>query len=168
MAMPRRQPQIVAIKILLPRGSPGLIERPRLIGLLPQVETRHVVVDEAGPGFGKTSLAITWAEDLQQAGHSVPWLALNPDENEPTRFKFYVACVLQTACNGIGAAVVDMISDISLAPPKKLHMQLFAMICRDLADLARLAPPALQCSGHATASDIPVRSARANKEVPIR
>ena len=60
--------QLLATKILPPRCAPGLIDRPRLLDLVAQVQTKQVAVIKAGPGFGKTSLAVAWAERLQQSG----------------------------------------------------------------------------------------------------
>ena len=71
---------------------------------------------KAGPGFGKTSLAVAWAERLQQSGKSVAWLALDADDDEPTQFLFYVSHALGRANDGVGKAALDFISDVSLVP----------------------------------------------------
>jgi LuxR family transcriptional regulator, maltose regulon positive regulatory protein len=108
--------QLLATKILPPRCAPGLIDRPRLLDLVAQVETRQVAVIKAGPGFGKTSLAVAWAERLQQSGKLIAWLALDADDDEPTRFLFYVSHALRRASGVVGKAALDFISDISLVP----------------------------------------------------
>ncbi len=81
-----KQPQLLATKILAPRGAAGLIERPRLLGMTAQLEEKQLVVIKAAAGFGKTSLALAWADDLRRNGNSVAWLELDPDDNEPTDF----------------------------------------------------------------------------------
>jgi LuxR family maltose regulon positive regulatory protein len=83
--------QLLATKILPPRCAPGLIDGPRLLDLVAQVETKQVA------GFGKTSLAVAWAERLQQSGKLIAWLALDADDDEPTRFLFYVSHALGRA-----------------------------------------------------------------------
>jgi LuxR family transcriptional regulator, maltose regulon positive regulatory protein len=108
--------QLLATKILPPRCAPGLIDRPRLLDLVAQVETKQVAVIKAGPGFGKTSLAVAWAERLQQSGKLIAWLALDAADDEPTRFLFYVSHALGRASGGVGKAALDFISDISLVP----------------------------------------------------
>ena len=108
--------QLLATKILPPRCAPGLIDRPRLLDLVAQVETKQVAVIKAGPGFGKTSLAVAWAERLQQSGKLIAWLALDADDDEPTRFLFYVSHALRRASGVVGKAALDFISDISLVP----------------------------------------------------
>jgi LuxR family transcriptional regulator, maltose regulon positive regulatory protein len=69
----------------------GLIDRPRLLDLVGQVQAKQVTVIKAGPGFGKTSLAVAWAEQLQKGGKLIAWLTLDDDDDEPTRFLFYVS-----------------------------------------------------------------------------
>ena len=50
--------QLLATKILLPRCGPSLIDRPRLVGQLEQVQAKQVSLIRAGPGFGKTTPAV--------------------------------------------------------------------------------------------------------------
>jgi LuxR family maltose regulon positive regulatory protein len=65
-----KQPQLLATKILPPRSAAGLIDRPRLLGLTAQLEEKQLVVIKAAAGFGKTSLALAWADNLRQSGNS--------------------------------------------------------------------------------------------------
>jgi ATP/maltotriose-dependent transcriptional regulator MalT len=108
--------QLVATKILRPRCPPGLIERARLLALADQVRAKQVAVIKAGAGFGKTSVAAGWAERLQQSTGSVAWLSLDADDDEPTRFFFYVSFALRGACDRLGEAAISLISDVSLVP----------------------------------------------------
>jgi hypothetical protein len=71
--------QLLPTKILPPHYAPGLINRPRLLDLIGQVEAKQVTVIKAGPGFGKTSLAVAWAEQLQKSGKLIAWLTLDND-----------------------------------------------------------------------------------------
>ena len=103
----------------------------RLRDLIAQVQTKQVAVIKAGPGFGKTTLAVAWAEQLQQTGKSIAWLALDDDDNEPTRFLFYVSHALRRALDGVGEAAIDLISDISLAP----FSTIVSTWINDLADI---------------------------------
>jgi ATP/maltotriose-dependent transcriptional regulator MalT len=48
-----------------------------------QFHAKQLVVIKAGVGFGKTSLAVAWEEQLQRSGHGVAWLALDGDDDEP-------------------------------------------------------------------------------------
>jgi LuxR family maltose regulon positive regulatory protein len=62
-----KHPQPIATKVLPPRCA-GLIERPRLLELVTQVPTKPLSVIKAPAGFGKTSLAVAWADRLLQSG----------------------------------------------------------------------------------------------------
>jgi len=108
--------QLLATKILPPQCAPGLIDRPRLLDLIAQVQAKQVAVIQAGPGFGKTSLAIAWAERLQKSGKSIAWLTLDADDDEPTRFLFYVSHALRRASDGVGESAIGLISDVALVP----------------------------------------------------
>lgn len=114
------QPQLLATKILRPRPAAGLIERPRLFDLVSQVQAKQLTIIKAGAGFGKTSLAVHWAERLQQSGNVVAWLALDAEDNEPARFLFYLSRSLQRASNGLGEEVVDLVREGSLALPRTI------------------------------------------------
>ena len=126
-----KQPQLLATKFLPPRGSAGLIDRPRLVGLTAQLQEKQLTVIKAAAGFGKTSLALAWADDLRQSGNSVAWLALDPDDNEPTRFLFYVAHALRRGCNGVGEAVISQISEFFFLVPVNT---IVATLINELAD----------------------------------
>jgi LuxR family maltose regulon positive regulatory protein len=104
--MAGNQPEFLTTKVLPPRRTPGLIERPRLLSLTDQLAMKQFAVIRGGAGFGKTSLAAAWAERLRQSGHAVAWLALDADDSEATRFLFYVAQALRRAC-GAGEASIQ-------------------------------------------------------------
>jgi ATP/maltotriose-dependent transcriptional regulator MalT len=61
--------QLLATKILTPKCGPVMIDRPRLLDVLTQVESKQVAVTKAGPGFGKTSPAVAWVEHLKRAAN---------------------------------------------------------------------------------------------------
>jgi LuxR family maltose regulon positive regulatory protein len=91
-------PLLLATKVLPPRLSPGLIDRPRLFDLAAQAENRRLTVIKAPAGFGKTSLAITWLNRLRASGAHVAWLSLGDEDDEPARFLHPLAQALQHAC----------------------------------------------------------------------
>jgi LuxR family transcriptional regulator, maltose regulon positive regulatory protein len=113
------RPQIIATKILLPRCT-GLIERPRLVDLAIQVQTKRLSLIKAPAGFGKTSLAVGWADRLARNGNSVAWLSIDASDNQPTQFLFYVAHALQRACEELGRAAIDLILETSLISPRAI------------------------------------------------
>jgi len=125
-----KQLQLLTTKVLVPRSLAGLIERPRLLGMIDQVQAKRLTLIRGGAGFGKTTLAIAFAERLEEMGHPVAWLALDPDDNEPARFLRYVAEALQQAC-GVGEASIRLLSDISLAAPATI----VASLINELAEV---------------------------------
>ena len=126
-----QQPQLLATKILPPRHAAGLIDRPRLFRPIDQLHAKQLTVIKAGAGFGKTSLALSWAERLKQAGNLVAWLALDTDDDEPTRFLFYVSQALRRACASVGESAIRLLSDVSLAPLNTI----VSTLINDLADV---------------------------------
>jgi LuxR family maltose regulon positive regulatory protein len=92
------RPNFLATKILRPRRSSGLIERPRMLTLLDQAQVKSLTVIKAAAGFGKTNLLAL--------GHAVAWLSLDEDDNEPAQFLFYVAHVLRQACDGLAKPAI--------------------------------------------------------------
>jgi ATP/maltotriose-dependent transcriptional regulator MalT len=113
------RPQIIATKILLPRCT-GLIERPRLVDLATQVPTKRLSVIKAPAGFGKTSLAVGWADRLVRNGNSVAWLSIDAGDNQPTQFLFYVSHALQRVGEELGRAAIDLILETSLISPQAI------------------------------------------------
>jgi ATP/maltotriose-dependent transcriptional regulator MalT len=82
-----KQLQFLATKVVPPRCQ-GLIERPRLLGMISQLSGKRLAVIRGPAGFGKTSLAAAWMQELQRAGNAVAWLTIDPDDDEPTTFVF--------------------------------------------------------------------------------
>src|SRR5258707_883808 len=91
----------LATKVVPPR-CPGLIERPRLVDATSQLSEKRLAVVKGPAGFGKTSLAVTWLQRLQQSGNAVAWLTIDTDDDEPAIFLFYLAHALHHACEGGG------------------------------------------------------------------
>ena len=111
-----RPPQAIATKVLPPRCV-GLIERPRLLELVTQVQTKRLSVIKAPAGFGKTSLALAWAAHLAQSGNSVAWFSIDVNDNQPTQFLFYLSHALQHAHDGVGSPAIDLILETSFISP---------------------------------------------------
>lgn len=126
-----KQPQLLATKIVPPASAGGLIDRPRLLSLITQARTKQLTVIKGGPGFGKTALTVAWANRLQKSGSAVAWLALDKEDDEPTRFLFYVCHSLRRACQGVGEAAIGLILEASLVQPHTI----VSMLINDLADV---------------------------------
>ena len=125
----RRLP-FLATKIV-PARPAGLIARPRLLAILSELPGKRVGVIKAPAGRGKTSLAAAWAEQLGQNGNSVAWLTIDSDDDEATRFLFYVSQALQHACQGVGLGATELILENNLIDPQAV----LSSLINDLAEL---------------------------------
>jgi LuxR family maltose regulon positive regulatory protein len=125
-----KQLYFLATKVVAPRYQ-GLIERPRLLDVASQLSGKQLAVITAPAGFGKTSLAATWLERIRQSGHAVAWLTIDTDDDEPATFLFYIAHALQRACDGVGAAAINLIQESFLINPRAI----VSTLINDLADV---------------------------------
>ena len=69
----RKQLEFLATKVVPPRCE-GLIPRPRLLDMVSQLSGKRLAMIKASAGFGKTSLAAAWSQELRQNGDAVGWL----------------------------------------------------------------------------------------------
>jgi LuxR family maltose regulon positive regulatory protein len=122
--------RFLATKVVPPRCQ-GLIERPRLLGLTSQLSEKRLAVVKAPAGFGKTSLAVTWLQRLEQGENAVAWLTIDSDDDEPPAFLFYVCHALQRACDKVGAAAIGLFQESFLINPRAI----VSTLINDLADV---------------------------------
>ncbi|HEY2023741.1 MAG TPA: LuxR family transcriptional regulator, partial [Paraburkholderia sp.] len=93
-----------------------LIARPRLVGLAERAANTRLTVIKAPAGFGKTSLALSWLDQLRASGAQVAWLSLDTEDDEPARFLNYLAHALRHACEKVGAAAISLTADAVFVP----------------------------------------------------
>lgn len=84
---------LVQTKLILPPKQTDLVPRQRLINRLNASTDCRLLLFSAPAGFGKSTLAATWARQRQR---SVAWLALDELDDEPLRFWRYVTAALAT------------------------------------------------------------------------
>ncbi|MDM0015273.1 LuxR C-terminal-related transcriptional regulator [Variovorax sp. J22P168] len=72
----------------LPTGRvpPRLVARERLLARLVDERRRRCLVVTGPAGSGKTTLLAAWRQALVPLGFEVAWVALTPEDNEPSRF----------------------------------------------------------------------------------
>jgi LuxR family transcriptional regulator, maltose regulon positive regulatory protein len=116
---------------ILPARFAGLVARPRLLTVLSELPAKRLAVIKAPAGFGKSSLAAAWAEKLEQSGHYVGWLTIDSDDDEATRFLFYVAQALHHACPDVGAGAIALILENNLIDPAAI----LSSLINDLAEI---------------------------------
>jgi len=120
----------LATKIVPPRFR-GLVARPRLVAVLSELPAKRLGIIKAPAGFGKSSLAASWAEALEQNGNGVAWLTIDSDDDEATRFLFYVSQALHHACPEVGADAIELILENNLIDPTAI----LSSLINDLAEL---------------------------------
>ena len=120
----------LATKIVSARFR-GLVARPRLLSILSELPAKRLGVIKAPAGFGKSSLAATWAEKLEQSGNCVGWLTIDSDDDEATRFLYYVSQALHHACPDVGAAAIGLILENNLIDPTAI----LSSLINDLAEV---------------------------------
>jgi LuxR family maltose regulon positive regulatory protein len=125
----RRLP-FLATKIV-PARPAGLVTRPRLLAILSELPAKRLAVIKAPAGFGKSSLAAAWAEELEQSGNCVAWLTIDSDDDEATRFLFYVSQALHHACPDVGAGAIGLILENNLIDPTAI----LSSLINDLAEI---------------------------------
>jgi LuxR family transcriptional regulator, maltose regulon positive regulatory protein len=116
---------------IVPARFTGLVARPRLLATLSELPARRLGVIKAPAGFGKSGLASAWAEKLEQSGHYVGWLTIDSDDDEATRFLFYVAQALHHACPDVGAGAIGLILENNLIDPTAI----LSSLINDLAEI---------------------------------
>jgi LuxR family transcriptional regulator, maltose regulon positive regulatory protein len=126
----RGQLPLLATK-LLPARFGGLVARPRLDAVLSELPAKRLAVIKAPAGFGKTSLMAAWAKKLEQSGNNVGWLTVDSDDDEATRFLFYVSHALHNACPDVGAEAIGLILENNLIDPTAI----LSSLINDLAEI---------------------------------
>ena len=78
---PATAPPTPATKFRPPRRPRAQVLRPRLIDALRAGDRRRLIVIHAPAGYGKTTLAAQWAEELARDGVKIAWLTVDDNDN---------------------------------------------------------------------------------------
>jgi len=100
---------LLTTKLFIPPPRPELVPRPLLINQLNKGLYHNLTLISAPAGFGKTTLACDWVEQLRldtlkenQNNYGIAWLSLDEDDNDISRFLGYFITALQTINIDIG------------------------------------------------------------------
>jgi LuxR family maltose regulon positive regulatory protein len=116
---------------IVPARFGGLVARARLLAIVSELPSKRLGVIKAPAGFGKSSLAAALAEKLEQSGNCVGWLSIDSDDDEATRFLFYVSQALHHACPEVGADAIGLILENNLIDPTAI----LSSLINDLAEI---------------------------------
>jgi LuxR family maltose regulon positive regulatory protein/serine/threonine-protein kinase PknK len=95
--MTRAAPPDASTRFQAPTYVRNVIERRRLLATLRAGAGRQLVVIHAPAGYGKTTLAVQWQQELQHDGADVAWLGLHRDDNDPHWFLSHLLEALRRA-----------------------------------------------------------------------
>jgi len=91
--------------------------RPRLIRQLDEYGRKRLTLISAPAGYGKTTLAVQWAE---QSPQSTAWLSVDPSDSDTERFLRYLTLAIKAICPNFGLGITSLLNSPSLAPPEYL------------------------------------------------
>ncbi len=103
---------LLATKLAIPQPPPGLVTRSRLVQRLDEGASDRVTLVSAGPGWGKTMLAASWANTLPSS-QPLAWLSLDSYDNDPVLFWAYLLSAIRAA----GEVVGGSLSNLAINPP---------------------------------------------------
>lgn len=104
-----RQKPVVTTKLRPPRNRGALIQRPKLIAALQQSLDRKLALIHGPAGYGKTTLAAQWFEELRASGGAASWLAIDAADNDINRFLAYLVESIRAADPELGDGLREVI-----------------------------------------------------------
>ena len=111
-----------------PVPSARTIARPHLLARLDAAVARPLTLVSAGPGWGKTELVAHWAHHGGRPG-PVAWLALEPDDDDPSRLWTHLLVALRRSGATAGSPLE------ALHPPVDLDGTFVDRVVDGLAEL---------------------------------
>lgn len=111
-----------------PRRGRGVLPRPRLENLAPQLLEHSLTVLKAPPGFGKTTLACAWVEALNAKEVRSAWLTLEDSENSPTHLLYCLMAAMAESYPELTLIRDRIDQEMPYATPELLATQLINAI----------------------------------------
>ena len=104
-------PPTPATKYRPPVPTRSLVSRNRLIDLLRAGGRRRVVLIHAPSGFGKSTLAAQWREELVRDGVAVAWLTIDDDDNNVVWFLAHLLESLRRVRPALAASLGQVLEE---------------------------------------------------------
>lgn len=119
---------LLTAKLAIPQLPPSLVVRQRLMDRIDDGVKGPVTLLSAGPGWGKTMLAASWATSRPDSAH-LAWISLDGDDNDPAVFWSYLLAALRARGD-----VPSSLSGLTVRPP--MGPDLLRRISAGIADLS--------------------------------
>ena len=94
-----------------PRGPRAQVPRHRLIDALRARERRRLTVIHAPSGYGKSTLAAQWGEELARDGIAVAWLTVDDDDNNVVWFLAHLLGSIQRVRPSLAASLGQVLEE---------------------------------------------------------
>jgi LuxR family maltose regulon positive regulatory protein len=120
---------VLRTKLRPPVARPTVPRSPLIARLREGAGARLTLVD-APPGWGKTTLLVSWKEAPEE-GRPFTWVTLDSYDNDPVRFWTYMVEALRTAAPGLGVEALSWLR----VPGADIADDVLAPLLNDLAAL---------------------------------
>jgi ATP/maltotriose-dependent transcriptional regulator MalT len=108
---PTPTPPTPATKYRPPVAARALLARDRLIDVLRAGGRRRLVLIHAPSGFGKSTLAAQWREELVRDGVAVGWLTIDEDDNNAVWFLVHLLEAIRRVRPELAASLCQVLEE---------------------------------------------------------
>src|ERR1700758_1510411 len=104
-------PPTPATKYRPPVATRWLVARDRLTEVVHAAGRRRLILIHAPPGYGKSTLAAQWREELTRGGVAVAWLTIDDDDNNDVWFLAHVLEAVRPVRPALAASLSQVLEE---------------------------------------------------------
>ncbi|WP_045235121.1 LuxR C-terminal-related transcriptional regulator [Deinococcus pimensis] len=128
---------LIDIKLQAPQVGTSLLHRPRLTSRLDQGLQRPFTLVSAPAGYGKSTLVAAWVQDRTAVQASpdldVAWVALEAEDDNPTRFWRYVLTSIERQRPGMARSALEAL----MQPAQPLLRDVLTHLLNRMVEMTR-------------------------------
>lgn len=121
---------LIPTKVIVPKRSPGVIRRPRLTDALHANLERRLILVTAPAGYGKTTLLVDFASDVDLP---VCWYTLDEGDRDPNTFMAHLVASFRRQFPSFGERTMSL-SASSVTSPRATAAALIADMVNDIPE----------------------------------